>query len=44
MCTCENCKTEGYFEFKNGFIPDNCIYKNFKPSTTAYEDFDHIED
>ena len=51
MCNCQNCRTEGYFEYVNGFIPNDCIYKTNKRPTPDEEgtvfltdEPDHIED
>lgn len=47
MCKCENCKTEGFFEYVNGYLPADCIYNVPRPEEgTVFltDDPDHIED
>lgn len=50
MCNCQNCKTEGYFEHVNGYVPADCIHNVPRPSADEEvhvfltDEPDHLED
>lgn len=50
MCNCQNCRTEGYFEYVNGFIPADCTAYTKRPTPdeegTVFltDEPDHVED
>lgn len=41
-CNCQNCRSEGYFEHVNGFIPKDCKWYRVKvePENRRWETFE----
>ncbi len=43
MCHCQNCTSEGRFEYENGFIPADCKYAGvgkIEPEVRRWETFE----